>query len=505
MTGLSLLSQHTDTDELHADIVKGTAWVVALRLFVRGLGFISTIILARLLMPEDFGLVALATVIAGSIELLGSFNFDIWLVRHRKPERADYDTVWTLALLRDLCIAILVAVLAAPAAGWFGDDRLELVLQVLAVATVVGAFRNIGVVDFRRDMEFDREFRLFALTKLCSFLVTLVLALVLRNYWALLGGILARSVCKLVLGYVLHPYRPRPSLQLARKVFDFSRWLLVLSVSGFLYRRIQGLVVGKVMGAEALGFLSMSQQFSDLATTELLMPLRRVLVPAYSRMQEDMTRLRTSFADTFALIILLGVPITAGIALLADPLVSVVLGERWLPVAPLMKILAVYAMATVFLANQGPVLMALGHTRLLSNLYGFGLLLKLPLLIWAAGGGSLTQVALVIAGVHLILFTVSILFTLRTIELSVTRLLANCWHTLFAVIVMAVAVLWAQSAMALAPMWLHLLAGVVTGAVVYSLSILALWFVDRGHAGGQNIVINFILERFHRGARASAA
>jgi O-antigen/teichoic acid export membrane protein len=172
-----------------------------------------------------------------------------------------------------------------------------------------------------------------------------------------------------------------------------------------------------------------------------------------------------------------------------------------------MQVLAVYAIATVFLANQGPVLMALGHTRLLSNLYGFGLLLKLPLLIWAAGSGSLTLVALVIAGVHLTLFAVSIVFTLRTIQLSPILLLVNCWHTMAAVAFMALAVLWLQSALAqaVAPMWLQLLAGVATGALVYSFSIMVLWYFDRRHASGETMVINFILARFNRGADATVA
>lgn len=491
------MSRDDEGDNLHADIVKGTAWVTALRLGVRGLGFISTLILARLLMPEDFGLVALASLIAASIELFGAFNFDIWLVRHSQPKRDDYDTVWTLALIRDLLIALMVIALAVPAAAWFGDPDLEQVLQVLAAATVVKAFRNIGVVDFRRDMQFDREFRFLGLSKLCSFVVTVALAFTLRNYWALLGGIVAGALSRLLLSYMLHPYRPRPSLCLARKVLKFSRWLLLLGITGFVYRRIQGLVIGKSMGSEALGFFSMAEEISEFATSELLIPLRRVLVPAYSRIQQDMPRLRMSFTDTFSLIILLGVPLTAGIALLAEPLVQVLLGDRWLPVVPIMRILAAHAMAAVFLANQAPVLMALGMTRLLSNLYGFALLLKIPLLLWAAGSGSLETVAVVIAAVHITLFAVSIVFTLRALELPLGDFLACCWHAPASTGLMATAVYSMQSGFAGTDTatWLALLVCVASGALVYCAAILVLWSLDRRHAGGQNIVIRFILDR----------
>ena len=113
------MSREGEGDHLHVDIVKGTAWVTALRLCARGLGFVSTLILARLLIPEDFGLVALASVIVASIQMFGAFNFDIWIIRHSQPERDDCDTVWTLALIRDLLIALFLIALSAPGAAWF--------------------------------------------------------------------------------------------------------------------------------------------------------------------------------------------------------------------------------------------------------------------------------------------------------------------------------------------------------------------------------------------------
>lgn len=496
------MSQVPATDGLNATILRGTLWVAALRLFVRCLGVISTVILARLLVPDDFGLVALAAVIAASIELLGSFNFDIWLVRHQRPQREDYDTVWTLALLRDLTVAILLVVFAAPLSVFFADPRLESILRVLALATAVGAFSNIGVIDFRRDMAFDREFRLFALQKVCSFVVTIVLALIWRNYWAMVGGILASAMARLILSYGLHPYRPRLSLAVARRVLEFSKWLLLLSITGFLYRRLQTLFIGKIMGSSALGVFAMSQQASDMATTELLMPLRRVLVPAYARMRSDMSLLRSSFADTFAVILLFGLPLVAGIAMVAHPLVEVLLGPKWSEVAPLMQIMAVYAMGTVLLANQGPVLMALGHTRLLSSLYGFGLLIKVPVLLWATGTGDLHRVALSVAAVHIVLFVVSIVLTLRTLQLSLGELLLQSWHAVAGAACMSAVVVLLQQRLLPeeAAAWVVLLSAATSGVLVYSLSVLVLWRIDKEHGRGETMIIEFLARRLHRAA-----
>ena len=198
-----------DHRAVNRGMAKGAAWMVAMRLSIRFVGIISTIILARLLVPADFGLVAMATMIYGFIEIMSQFSFDVVLIQKQDAEPDYYDTAWTLSILRGLATALVLFAGAGIAADFFGDQRLVEIIYVLCLAAFVGGFTNIGIVDFRKDMNFGKDFQYIVGVKLFSFVVTLVFAFMLRTYWALVIGIASSTLAQLGLSYFMHPFRPR--------------------------------------------------------------------------------------------------------------------------------------------------------------------------------------------------------------------------------------------------------------------------------------------------------
>jgi len=165
--------------------------MVLCKLVERGLGLVSTIILARLLLPQDFGLVAMAMSLVAGLELMGAFSFDIALIQNQNAERRHYDTVWTFNALFAAFCALALLVLAKPAAQVCQEHRLENITYVLAFATLVGGFENIGIVFFRKELTFAKEFRFMLRKRLVGFFVTIPLAFTLESYWALVAGIVA--------------------------------------------------------------------------------------------------------------------------------------------------------------------------------------------------------------------------------------------------------------------------------------------------------------------------
>src|SRR5687767_1543898 len=137
---------------IQSKMTTGIAWMVTARLADRGIGLISTLILARLLVPDDFGLVAMATAIGGILDLLGAFSFDLALIQKKDAGKNHYDTVWTFTVLFGLVCAIALVGLAIPAAIFYREPRLEAVMYALAVLYLVGGFSNVGVVDFRKEL-----------------------------------------------------------------------------------------------------------------------------------------------------------------------------------------------------------------------------------------------------------------------------------------------------------------------------------------------------------------
>jgi O-antigen/teichoic acid export membrane protein len=177
--------------DLGLRIAKGAAWMIALRLAIRGIGLVSMIFLARLLVPADFGLIAIATALAAALAAMSEFGFQIALIQNQAADRRHYDTAWTLGIIRGLLVAGVLAAAAEPLTAIFSDQRLKPILILLALAVFVTSFENIAVVDFRKSLQFHKEFVYRAIPKLASFVVAVPLALAFRKYWALVSGIIS--------------------------------------------------------------------------------------------------------------------------------------------------------------------------------------------------------------------------------------------------------------------------------------------------------------------------
>ncbi|MFB3077097.1 MAG: oligosaccharide flippase family protein, partial [Lysobacterales bacterium] len=228
--------------EINRGMAKGAAWMVAMRFSMRGIGLVSTVILARLLVPADFGLVAMATIIFGLIEVMSQFGFGVFLIQKQNAGHDYYDTAWTLSILRGAVTCGLLFVIAMPVADFFGDPRLVEIFYVLALVALVRSIGNVGVIDFQKNLTFGKDFKLHVAVKLAAFCVTITAAILLRNYWALVIGIATAGFVRVALSYMMHPYRPRLSLARWREIMHFSKWLLANNVLGFLNRQSDGLI-----------------------------------------------------------------------------------------------------------------------------------------------------------------------------------------------------------------------------------------------------------------------
>lgn len=478
-------------------MAKGASWTVGSRMAVRFLGFVSTIILARLLVPSDYGLIALATLLAASIEMFGAFNFNVWIIRHPDPDRYHYDTVWTLSAMRGLVGCGLLLVLAAPAALFFDDARLEGVVTVLAFSTLLSNLSNVGAVDFTKHLRFDKEFLILAGSKFSAFIVAVALALIFRSYWALVAGIVTGGVIKVVMTYWMHPYRPRFCLKHWREVMQFSKWLLLGNFMAFFYNRTDTFVLGKLMSSQMLGLYTVAHEIANLASTEIVMPIRKVMLPGYSKLSDDMDRLRKSFVDGLGVIMLIGIPCAAGVGLISDPLVRALLGEKWLEAIPLIQILAVYGVASVGMANQSPLLISLGHARIMTQLIALGFIILLPAFTLATIEYGVLGGAWAVGLTNLLLFLISIFVTLRVLALPGQAVRSRVWRTVVATTAMAFVVVTLQALPVVQGWWaiIELLVCIAAGAAVYIFSVLVLWYGAGRPEGPETIAMDFLFRR----------
>ncbi len=341
---------------LLAKTAKATGWVMIWRLFTRVIGLISTLILVRLLLPADFGLVALGTSFAQAIDALSILGVDDVLIREKNPGRDLYDTAFTLNLIRNFGTALIVAATAVPIAAFFNEPRLAHVLYALAIATAIEAFDNVGIIDFRREMAFEKEFQLRLLPRLAGTTATIALAFLWRSYWALVVGILTLRIMRVVMSYIMHPYRARLSISAWRHIIGFSVWTWFISLIVLVRDRTGSFIVGRVLGSAAVGIFSVAGEIASLPTTELIHPLCRASWSAFAAARHTGENIAETYLRVIGTTMLLILPASIGIAVVAEPVVYLALGARWMSAVPLLQIMALGGFFGALGAIAGTVL-----------------------------------------------------------------------------------------------------------------------------------------------------
>ena len=223
-------------------------WLLLWRVATRGLGFISTLVLARLLVPADFGLVAMASAFIAAVDSLSQLGVQQALIRHPEDSSKLYDAAFTIQLGRAVITAILIVACAPWAAEWFHEPRLVAVLMVLAGTVVMGGFENIGIIEFRREIRFDIQFRLLLIPRVVQVLTTIPAALILHSYWALMVGVVCSKAAWIIMNYIAHPYRPKLRLTGWRHLAGFSFWIWATSLASLVWERCDPFVLGPHLG-----------------------------------------------------------------------------------------------------------------------------------------------------------------------------------------------------------------------------------------------------------------
>lgn len=477
--------------------------MVLVRLTDRGIGFISTLILARLLVPTDFGLVAMGMTILATLELLSAFSFDLALIHNQQAQRHHYDTAWTFAVLFGLFNAFAMCVLARPMASFFGEPRVEGMMYVMALGPLIQGFDNVGVIAFTKDLELHKEFWFSLSKKLTGFAVTIPLAFIYQSYWALVVGVIAIRLTSLVLSYRRHPFRPKLSLAAAGDLFHFSKWMLVNNFLAFFNNRGADFVIGKISGASSLGLYSVAYEIANLPTTEMVFPIQRAVFPGYSRLAGDRNELRKTFLNVIALITLITVPLGAGIGLVAEPIVQLLLGPKWVNAVPLIQVLAIFGIIRTIHGPTGTIYLALGKPRIVAFLQCVQLAVSITMmLILIPQLGPVGAAWSVVTGASMAML-VNYYLLIRELRLPFAAIVRALWRPIAGGMVMAVALavgfvnVWPIAA-EFGILLIQLVGMVAAGAASYIATILGLWLLAGRPDGAERQVMAFLATRLGR-------
>jgi O-antigen/teichoic acid export membrane protein len=353
-------------ESLSQRVVHAGFWAFTLRITSRLFGLARTIVLARLLAPNDFGLYGIALLSLSTLETFSQTGFDQALIQKKEDTKPYLDTAWTVQVIRGFVLATLLA-LGAPLVGsFFGEPRAVLLVRVLGAAVLLKSLRNIGIVYFKKELEFHTQFIYEFSGTFADLAVAIPAAIILRSVWALVFGLLVGNFVRMVVSYFVHSYRPRLRLEWvkAKELFTFGQWLLGSSIVVFLAVQGDDIFLGKFIGATALGFYQMAFRFSNLMTTEITHVISQVTFPVYSKLQDNIPKLREGFFKTVEATTSLTLPLTAGIFILAPDFVRLFLGEKWMPLVPALRILSISGLIRSITATGGPLFLAVNRPNM---------------------------------------------------------------------------------------------------------------------------------------------
>ena len=485
----------SDVTGLRRKMITGSFWMIGVNLFRRGVGVISTIVLARLLPPADFGLVAMASVLVVMMQAVTEFGFDVALIQKQNCTRTHYDTAWTFKILFATVSALVLVTLAWPAAEFYSEARVMPIVLALSIGVLLRGFENIGIVDFRKDFEFNREFRFFSTIKLSAATVTIILAIIFRSYWALVIGMITSRIVGLILSYTMSPYRPRFSIAARAELFGFSAWLFLNNILMFVRTRGADFIVGRVLGARSLGLFTIGTEIASLPTTELIAPINRAIFPGYSKISDDPHRMRQAFLNVFSVISIIAIPSAIGIAVISTTAIPVLLGPKWLDAIPLVHAMAIVGLLTSLHSNTGAAYFALGKPRIHVVLQSISAAILLPCAFIFADKFGIVGVAYAYLLANGSTFLINCVVAVRLLQIPPARLVASVLRPTIAAAAMYLAVAESQSVLKLhVPDVVNLLLSILCGAAVFVSVVTVLWITMGRPRGAET----FILEHARR-------
>lgn len=343
--------------------IKGGFWVFSIRIIGNGFGIVRLIILARILAPQDFGIMGIAMLTMTVLETFSQTGFHAALVQKKTNIEPYLNAAWTFLLIRGFIIFAILFFSAPLVSIFFKSPLAKPVIQVLGIYAVIQALTNIGVVYFEKELEFNKQFMYKISGTIVDLFVSIILSILLKNVWALVYGLLAGQITMLLVSYIIQPYRPKLSFnwKQVKELFVFGKWILGSSILGFIVKQGDDIVVGKMINASALGLYQMAFRLSNLPATEITHVISKVTFAAYSKIQDNVSRLRNAVTRTLRLVSIISVPMGGGMFILAAEMTRVILGEKWLPMVPAFELLCYIGIVRSITANFGSILNSQGR------------------------------------------------------------------------------------------------------------------------------------------------
>jgi teichuronic acid exporter len=426
---------------LDASLVRGIAWTGGTRWLAHIIQWASTLLVARILSPEDYGLVGMAMVYIGLVTLFSEFGIGSAVLTLRDLSRQQIAQLNAVAVYVGFFGFAISCLVAFPLGRFFDAPQLPPVVIAISVAFVVSAFRIVPLALLQREL----RFKLISLIQMSQGITAAVCAVALAvsgfGYWTLVLATLVSTLTVTVLAVAVRPYEfARPHFQALRPALRFSSHILGGRLSWFVYSNADLAIAGKMIGQTALGYYSFAASLASAPVDKITEMVHRVTPAVFATIQDDMPQLRRYMLRLTAGIALIAFPGTLGLGLVAADFVPLVLGEHWRGMIAPLRILAFYAAFRSITALPAQVLIVIGESRFAMRT-GVLAAAVLPIAFYVGSAWGVVGIAAAWAIVHPIVVMPLFWRVFARIQLSAAQYVRALWPALSGSMLMIMVVL----------------------------------------------------------------
>jgi len=355
------------TDQVQQNVATSTAWSGISLVTTTAIQLVRSIIFARLLMPDDFGVLALANVLTQFVLIFANFGFNASVIYQKEVDRQDLSTCWWSNLAVDGLVAVICCIVA-----WFSrdrgpDPRIPWVVAMLATQFVITAVGSINLALMRRQFMFKK----IAIINMSGALAIPIVAAtcVAGLGWGVYGlamGLIVGNLVMSVLNFAFLPWLPSFSFsrERLRRHLSYGGWFLGVHVATYINGNLDRTLVGMRLDTTQLGYYEYAANIPLTVATQLSTAINSVLFPAFSSLQDDLDKLGDLLRKVYRYNAFIVYPMLAGMALVADDFVLTMYGEKWIPIIPVLRVFCLVGMIRIIINPLYPLCNGLGLPRL---------------------------------------------------------------------------------------------------------------------------------------------
>lgn len=361
---------------------RGIFWVFLSRGIIQVFSLVKLAIVARLLGPEAFGIMGIALIVRSFLYTISQTGINYALIHKKEDISTFLNTAWTITIIRNGILFILIILIAPFAASFFDEPRAKPVIMTVGSVLLLDGIMNIGIVYFQKELEYHKEFIFQISAVLVNIIVVITLAIILQNVWALVFALLAEAFTKLILSYIMQPFRPRIEFKKdkAKELLNYGIWILLSGILGFIILESGNIIVGNLIGVVAIGLYQMASKIANLVVTQISHVIARVTIPTYAKIQDSKARLRKTYLNVLQITGFITFPFAALIFILARDITQIILGSEWISMVDAMKILVLAGFIRSIAATSGPLFLATGKPQIDSYLQGIRFIIIIVLI-----------------------------------------------------------------------------------------------------------------------------